>query len=165
MSCVYVLTNKINNKKYVGQTTRSFKVRLNAHKFQHKKKTKISRAISKYGIDNFDKYVYECSIEDLDFLEIELIKILDTVNNGYNLDSGGNEGKTRSKETSKKISDAVRGENHRCYGKHLTEETRQKLSVANRGKHDYLKNRIVSEQTKNKQSKAATGRKQKLKRK
>ena len=55
MSCVYVLTNKINGKKYVGQTTKTFEKRLKQHLTAAKNNIqKISRAFNKYGVKNFD---------------------------------------------------------------------------------------------------------------
>lgn len=61
---IYQYTNKINNKKYVGQTN-NFQRRLNEHKscsFNPKSVNyddKIHQAIRKYGLNNFDIEVLE----------------------------------------------------------------------------------------------------------
>lgn len=61
---IYQYTNKINNKKYVGQTN-NFQRRLNEHKscsFNPKSVNyddKIHQAIRKYGLSNFDIEVLE----------------------------------------------------------------------------------------------------------
>jgi group I intron endonuclease len=135
MSCIYVLTNKINGKKYVGQTSRSFDFRLKKHLScaRNKNKLKISRAINKYGIDNFEKYIYECQEEDLDYLETEMIKILDSINNGYNLETGGSKNKHHSEETKKKMSISKKGAPNGWLGKHHSKETRKKQSEAHEG--------------------------------
>jgi predicted GIY-YIG superfamily endonuclease len=60
---VYIITNLINNKKYVGVTTRTLKRRFRQHYSQCKKKYKgiIHHAINKYGIENFKiELVEEC---------------------------------------------------------------------------------------------------------
>lgn len=153
MSCIYVLKNKINNKCYVGQTTKAFKWRLDRHISASKKNEyKICRAIRKYGIDEFKKLVFYVPDFCLDDLEIGMIKALNSVQFGYNCDGGGNKKKHRSEETKRKISESVKGKNHRCYGRHLPKETRRKISEANKGKHDYLKGRVLSVETKEKMS-------------
>jgi hypothetical protein len=43
-------------------------------------------------------------------------------------------GKTQSEETKKKISDAIKGENHPLFGKHHTEESKALISENRRGK-------------------------------
>ena len=72
-------------------------------------------------------------------------------------------GKTHSKETRQKLSDATKGKNNPNYGKHHTEETRQKISDANRNPSeetrqklsDARKNRApISEETRQKMSDA-----------
>lgn len=48
---IYRVTNLLNDKKYIGITKRSLNKRLNEHKSN--KKSAISKAILKYGINNF----------------------------------------------------------------------------------------------------------------
>jgi len=86
---VYCLTNKVNGKKYVGQTT-NYSRRMSGHQ----KKTSciaVWRAIQKYGWENFDKEVLvETDKENVDELERHLIKEHKTrIPNGYNIRAGG----------------------------------------------------------------------------
>lgn len=92
--CVYVHINKINGKKYVGQTIHG----------NHPKKRWINglgyqsqqyfwRAIQKYGWGNFDHEIVASNLtkEEADNFEKILIKQLNTTdrNLGYNISFGG----------------------------------------------------------------------------
>lgn len=86
---VYKITNLINGKVYVGQTTRTIKERLNEHK---RSTSPIGKAIRKYGIENFkSELIATCnSLSELNECEIFWIEELDCkVPNGYNVNSGG----------------------------------------------------------------------------
>ena len=50
---IYLITNKINNKKYIGQTTRTIKIRISDHFSNLYKNYAITNAIKKYGKENF----------------------------------------------------------------------------------------------------------------
>lgn len=81
---VYKITNTINDKVYIGQTLRTLKARLNAHKSAN---TIIGRAIRELGIQNF-KIEEICSSEDKnDILKLEqdyIKKYNSEYPNGYN---------------------------------------------------------------------------------
>ena len=51
--CIYMYTNKINNKVYIGQSS-DVKQRYAQHKDPNTDSTPIDKAIKKYGIENFD---------------------------------------------------------------------------------------------------------------
>jgi len=113
---VYIATNKINNKKYIGYTTKSLKSRIKSHvKNAYNKSSKhyyyyFQRAIRKYSIDNFEWAVLcLCSSKlECNEKEIEFIKIYNTVApNGYNLTYGG-DGGSPSEITKMKISNSVK---------------------------------------------------------
>lgn len=99
---IYLIENTINNKKYVGQTTRTPILRFKQHiKDSHKRDCYFHRAINKYGKENFKLftiYKYESSnLKDvknkINDKEIYYIDLYDTYNpNGYNSTYGG-EGK------------------------------------------------------------------------
>jgi len=90
---IYLITNKINDKKYVGQTRSTIKKRINQH-CEKRNKTVIGNAIKKYGKQNFDvEIVAEGSFlqEETNNLEIEYIKRYNSiVPYGYNVETGGN---------------------------------------------------------------------------
>jgi group I intron endonuclease len=108
---VYKITNKVNGKIYIGQTIRQLKVRWNEHKSRSDKdNNKLSRAIRKYGLDNFEiSTIYEANdYEDLNKMEELFITQYNTTNTGYNVRIGG-ENSPRSKETREKMSKAKLG--------------------------------------------------------
>jgi len=130
MGYVYLVTNKVNGMKYVGQ---SLQLDINKRWYSHKKVDKhnvgqiLYNAYKKYGIDNFDyKIICICFDEDTDKYEEEYIKKYNTVHpNGYNLLQGGKNRK-HNPETLKHLSEIMKGENHPQYGTKLSEE-RKKL--------------------------------------
>ena len=90
---VYLVTNKINGKMYVGMTTKGLRHRKNRH-LSHARSTSnslICRAIRKYGESNFKWEVIFISNDRDELLKIEseLINRLDTFKNGYNQTIGG----------------------------------------------------------------------------
>ena len=90
MGCIYMYTNKINNMKYIGQTTGKLSKRHNEH--LKRDDSYIDRALRKYGEDNFKLEIIEDNIEDrqqLNEREIYWIDFYNTFNNGYNLTKGG----------------------------------------------------------------------------
>lgn len=87
---IYVFKNKINNKYYVGQTTRTFTLRLQEH-LRHNK-TAFDKALRKYGLENFVYGIIDTAktIDDLNKKEIYWIKQFNSMTpNGYNLCNGG----------------------------------------------------------------------------
>lgn len=86
---IYKITNKVNNKSYIGQTRYSLEFRWRQH--QHKKdNTYFHNAIKKYGVDNFELSVLEeCDVEQLNSREIFYIAKYNTFQEGYNLTIGG----------------------------------------------------------------------------
>ena len=91
---VYLVTNKVNGKQYVGQTIRPLLERWRDH-CRLDKGNYFHRAIQKYGSDNFEIRVIDTATsgEELDEKEIYWIKKLDTlVPHGYNIKPGGNVG-------------------------------------------------------------------------
>lgn len=91
---VYLVTNRVNGKKYVGITIQSIDARLNAH-FSKARITSDNRkfynAIRKYGEENFYIELLDRadSYTELKEKEKHYIKTLDTYNSGYNSTFGG----------------------------------------------------------------------------
>lgn len=94
MGYIYLITNKINNKKYIGKTTQSIRKRWQEHiKDSKKEKCEIRplyRAIRKYGVENFSiKQVEKCNVNILSEREQYWIQYYDTYKKGYNATIGG----------------------------------------------------------------------------
>ena len=91
---LYLLTNKINGKQYVGKTYRTLEARFKQHISESKTSNRpICRAIAKYGSDNFNLEL----LGEYDNLENEeelAIAKFDSYKNGYNATLGGDGKKT-----------------------------------------------------------------------
>jgi hypothetical protein len=89
---IYIHKNKVNGKCYVGQTTTKPKLRWGSNGSGYYKQPKFYNAIKLYGWNNFEHIilptVYKTK-DELNQAEIEVIKDLDSVDNGYNLSLGG----------------------------------------------------------------------------
>lgn len=109
---IYLITNLINHKKYVGYTSNKLGHRFNDHckiaKPKYQDRSTISLAIEKYGRDNFSCQVIFQS-KDYDYcrqIETDFIKEYNTLTStlgghGYNIDLGG-KGHKRSIQTIEK---------------------------------------------------------------
>jgi group I intron endonuclease len=122
---IYLITNKVNGKKYVGQTVKALKHRWN----QHKRDARVGStqslhcAVRKYGPTSFTIEVIAASLEPfLNDLETFFIQMhcSRTKQHGYNMTAGGD--------------GAGAGEDNHRFGKKLSEETRRKISEAHKGK-------------------------------
>ena len=154
---VYIHTNKINGKKYIGQTCQNPIKRWNNGK-GYETSPRFYNAILKYGWENFSHEIIaeNLTLEQANDLEMQLIAKYKTQDEkyGYNLDSGGHNTQ-HSEETKRKIgisnhialqgskwseehrqlmSEMFSGEGNPFYGKHHTEETKKKISESRKGK-------------------------------
>lgn len=103
MGYIYKITNKINNKSYIGKTEKlielPFKEHIRDSQKQYNQNRPLYRAFNKYGIDNFIiEELGEYLSEELSKWEIYWIGYYDTYKNGYNATLGG-EGKTQFDRT------------------------------------------------------------------
>lgn len=115
---IYKVTNKINEKVYIGQSVNIYG-RWNHHKSCclnpkcHEYNSPFYRALRKYGCDNFTFEILEtCNVDELDIKEIKYIQKYNSFthfnnSNGYNNSIGGNQGsrfRIKSEEEKIKIS-------------------------------------------------------------
>jgi len=137
------VSNDVNGKLYVGQTTQILKMRWKQH-VQGTRCPALSNAIKKYGEKNFSVFeiARAATIEQLNALEESIIADLNTVApNGYNLRSGGLN-KKHSELSKKKMSQVQKTAYHKRdfskgypnSGKKRTAEQRQNLSRIHSGK-------------------------------
>ena len=87
---VYIITNDINDKVYIGKTIQPLKNRWYSHTDKWSNCRKLKEAMIKYGKDNFHIQALEENIPYslLDDREAYYIKLFDSVNNGYNIKEG-----------------------------------------------------------------------------
>lgn len=141
---IYVATNLINNKKYIGQTSQTLNGRKNHHirsALLKRYDTHFHRALVKYGNENFLwEVLEECDDRySLNKLEIYYIDKFNTYKNGYNMSLGGLGHSNMG------------GKSHPMFGKHHSDETKKKLRDFNLGKK-------LSQETKNKIGESSKGR-------
>jgi len=162
---LYITTNLINGKKYIGQTTSTRKNYLGSGRI-------ITDAIKKYGRHNFVREnIYEGDWEAVDLLEALYIEKFDAINSPdfYNLKAGGHHGKHNNpltyqimseKASARKASDQSRqnrsnrmkGEGNHFFNKNHSEETIDKIKKAR-------SQQIFTEESNKKRSLALLGRK------
>lgn len=88
MPYIYKITNLINNKIYIGLTTRTVEMRWREH--CRRSSQEIDKAIQEFGKDNFIiETLEECNDNQLDEREQYWINYYDCYNNGYNNTFGG----------------------------------------------------------------------------
>ena len=111
MGCVYLITNTVNGKQYVGMTTRTLDERWSEHCAEARlgRGFYLHSAIQKYGPESFCLTCLFESNEVKDLVEAEkhFIADLDTIANGYNQAHGG-EGFNLTEEALNRRADSVR---------------------------------------------------------
>lgn len=137
---IYKITNQVNNKVYIGQTTQTLGDRWWQHCNRSPSQTHrsyIHSAIKQYGADNFTIEIIAAasSIDELNALEEALInQYVSLAPNGYNLHVGGMNKKCHP-ETKAKISQALRGrpianrQNGAAKGRPVSAERRARISA------------------------------------
>jgi len=160
MGYIYKITNKIDNKVYIGQTIGDLERRWKTHLNTGSNCRYLKSAINKYGVDNFEfKLVCITFDNQLDDMEIKYIEQYNClVPDGYNLRLGGNSGRHNA-ETKQKISETLkkRYDNGLIHskpqlGKPHSEIHKKKLSEANKGKRRSQEtiNKMILSRRKNK---------------
>lgn len=143
---IYVITNTVNGKQYVGQTRCGIMERWRKH-WRRAESGKgacqaIAAAIMKYGNDAFTIDVVielpgNATQSVIDEAEKQVIREMSTLSpNGYNLSEGGKGGRP-SEAACARMSFARKG-------KKLSEEHRQKLSEAHRGRKRTSESQIAA---------------------
>lgn len=138
---VYKITNKVNNKVYIGITNQGSGARYRHHWYESRigEPSPIHRSMAKYGEENFTLEIIDFAdtYDELKEKEKYWIKQYNSTDRtkGYNLTEGGDGtfGKKHSEETKDKIRQKALGRKH-------SEETKKKMSESRTG--------IVSEKKK-----------------
>jgi group I intron endonuclease len=130
---IYLVTNRLDGKQYIGQTIQSLKKRWAVHYAPKSECPYLHNAIQKYGKENFsvEEIATYSNLEDLNNAEEYYIQWYNTLApNGYNISLGGANSGKMNEETKQKISIATKG-------KKKSPEMRAKLSASKMGaKHN-----------------------------
>ena len=91
---LYLITNTVNNKKYVGKTYQEVETRFKQHVSdsirERNKNRPLYRAMRKYGVENFTvELIGSFEEQILEEMEVKYIEYYDTYKNGYNATLGG----------------------------------------------------------------------------
>lgn len=181
---IYITTNLINGKKYVGQ-----KVFSKYYQTYLGSGVLLAKAIKKYGKENFVRETIATAYfkKELDSLKIEFIESYNATisKDYYNIAFGGDGGSTRlgthnseehrkrisetntgmhfSEEARKHMSEAhigiQKGEKHPMFGKHHTEEAKRKIGESCVGELSVWFGKHHSAETKIKLSEGKRGNK------
>jgi group I intron endonuclease len=161
---VYITTNVLNDKSYVGMRSTTLDIDNDDYLGSG---IVLKKAIEKHGKESFYKkilYVGQ-SRKDISNKEIDYIQIFNTLTpNGYNISTGG-EGGNLGDEVNKRIS--IAGKNRAKRGNYFSKEARQKISEKLYGRKitwndkisESMKGFKMSDETKEKISKSTSGNK------
>lgn len=164
--CVYMHTNKVNGKKYIGQTKMKPEERWGSKGHRYRECTHFFNAIKKWGFDNFEHEIVYSGLSHIEAneKEQELIELYNTRNlkYGYNLREGGSNGGL-SEESKRKLSELRKGKytgsNSPNYGKKLSDETKLKISMAQRGEKSHCFGKVVTKEVRQKIAESHIGKK------
>lgn len=135
MYTVYVVTNAVNGKMYVGQTKKTGLKRLQGHFNTLNKKLIFHSAILKHGKENFSvvevgHYEKQQEVCQAERLWILLLRTWHR-GTGYNATFGGESSFVHTEETRKRISESKKGTL-------LSEATKQKMSEVRMGEKNHF---------------------------
>lgn len=151
---IYIITNLINGKRYIGQSI-DIEKRFWGHRcISHETNVHLKRALKKYGKENFKYEVLEeCLPEELDDREIYYIS---TLKPEYNVSLGGQGRKKRLPESVRKVI----GQKSREAWARLSEEEKEQRRSLLRGRKSWNAGKHQPEYVKEKLRKANLGKRQ-----
>lgn len=107
--CIYIITNRLTLKSYVGKSVGKVKKRWQYHCTVESRCTKLRNSIQKYGKESFDFSILEVCVDRLELAQREQywIKNLNTLSpGGYNLTVGGENPQVSEETKAKMVSSA-----------------------------------------------------------
>ena len=143
---IYLVTNEVNGKQYVGQTVQTLKKRWSSHGSDAKRRRgphALVHAILKYGKENFSiRTVKVCSTrKELNSLEKSyIVKLKTKAPSGYNITDGGDgtlgvpQTLEQLKKFRKTIGNSRKGSGNSFFGKKHNKNSRLKMRKAKLGK-------------------------------
>ena len=166
LSGIYLLTNKLTDEIYVGQSidlSKRFIRYFNLSYLKSKESLIISRALIKYGYVNFSVSILEYC--DKSILTEREQYYLDKLEPKYNIlkIAGSSLGYIHSQVSKQKRSKALKGVyvgiKSPLFGKNHTIETKNKMSLQRKGENNYFYGKTHSELTKENMRQKALDRK------
>lgn len=118
MSIIYIITNIVNSKTYIGKTTKTVDCRFKRHCHNSKtQNTYLYKSMRKHGIDKFTIEILEETTSDM--LNDREKFWISKLNPQYNMTSGGDGGDTSSSPNYKlgMSKRDISGKNNPMYGK------------------------------------------------
>lgn len=156
---VYLATNTVNGKSYVGKTKRELEQRIVEHQKAATKGSTLAfhRALRKHGFASFEwKTLHSVgSHDELDVFERCCIETYGTLGKGgYNMTAGGDGIKDyrHTEDAKRRMSINRSGEKNCNFGKKFSDETKRKLSESHMGN-------THTEETKQRLAEARRGKK------
>ncbi len=150
---IYKVTNSINGKVYIGQTTMTLRNRWRLHCHVNSTCSTLKKAIEKHGKDAFNVELVDSADNRKELNEKEkawIQKEKSIAPNGYNVDEGGYYIEY-SEESRRRMSEHhadVKGKNNPMYGaKHSIESCRlisEKLSGKYTGKNSFNHRAVIN---------------------
>lgn len=135
---IYIITNRLNGMRYIGQTVGTVENRFSNHLCEKRDDSFLHNAMRKYGRDNFSvSEVAVCfDLDGLNKCEELLIQQFNTFwPNGYNLRNGGGQNGYWSEEVKMKISKSKTGKKSKRIYSPLESKQRFQISRTLGGKY------------------------------
>lgn len=160
---VYVHINTINNKVYVGTTSKvpAYKRWCIASGAGYRRNKRFYSDIQEYGWENFEHEIiaFNLTKDEASNMERILIEKLNSTNPDYGYNTESHKSLPKEEERIKKISNTLRSGNHGMRGKHVPEERKQKIREAMLGEKGYWYGKKLPPETIKKMSEALKDRK------
>jgi group I intron endonuclease len=150
---IYLITNTINNKCYIGQAV-DINRRFNEHKLFHNSNILLTNSIKKYKVENFSFDILEITpptkeaLDEAESFWIDYFKSLgySLKNTLFNFVNGGNR---PPNQTGFRFSELSRMKLSQSKKGHLTSiETREKIGLKHKGKTTSYETRIKQSEAK-----------------
>lgn len=141
---LYLITNHVNGKVYIGQTSKTAEERWKMHCWTVNKPDYFHRAIKKHGPEAFEVQTIAIAqtVEEISQLEIKWIAAFRSHEKmfGYNTTLGGEYGAVPNEEVRAKIGAASSSRTH-------DEKTREKMRLSHLGENNHFFGKSHTEET------------------
>ena len=108
LGIIYIITNKVNSKVYIGQTRKSLSERMRHHFSRYETCKKLKEAIEQYSKENFLYSVLELvPYSELNDKETFYIEKYNSIKNGYNIKKGNSKFKGRKIHSIKSLQEDI----------------------------------------------------------